>query len=333
MPDFLRRGPLRTRGVRAIHRTSEGLLRGRALVVVAGLPLGQGDPGANPTALPGEGPPDPSDLPSEWSGRRVIVAEDDVLYTASEADTPYCLPVLTKWRDGKPEIIARATYRPAEGSEIAKGVAYSHSFSSEDLIWTPDGNIWAADERLQRLDHGSWHQYPLSDRGAVREHHFRDGLNTINRKGPRWILRPESGLEGLWRLDHSPGFEQATLEPIHPDDEVRDAIALDENRIAAVAKEGKLVLFDVRRSQFLPWPGPTPSGKIAHITRDGVRRPWLASDSLSLLDPVHRKLRALADYGIVSTPVTAIAPDPEHVDGVVLATSGNEVAFVRAIRR
>lgn len=332
----LERAPIR--GTSSIKSTARGLLfvagesdpswwlrRGRWEEAVLDPPIA----GANANHLPGEPPPD--QVPRVWHDRRVIAAQDDAFYTVSETKDTSSLPVITRWRDGKPEIIARASYRPAEGSEVARGVALTLTFSSEDLFWTPDGAIWNAGERLARLSRGSWLHYARSRRGAVREHHYRDGLRVINQVGPPWIFCSESGLDGLWRLDYSPGFKRARLERISVDINVRDAIALDEQRILLIDEKGKILLFDASHSRILSWRGPVPGEKVRHVIRDGAGRLWLAGDSVYLQEGEGKPWHILSRLPIITGQVDAIAPDPEHPDGVVLVTRENEIAFIRAI--
>jgi hypothetical protein len=260
--------------------------------------------------------PDPHDLCGDaWSDwRGVLVAPDGTLFTANQANImPGPLP-LTRWRAGRPEIIARES---ENGVPSVPGAVFL----------TPDGTFWYAWDVLARLVNGRWRVVSKLVNQNERLPWVPQGLRAVNAAGPPWILVSDS-FGGIVRLSYERGFANARIESI-AGDEAGDALALDEKRIVVAGREG-LKLYATDPGTLSKWTGPVPEGKVFHLARDRRGRIWMGGEGLWLLEADEKRIHSLASLNITSGRITALAADPARDDGVVFVTRANEVAFVQA---
>ncbi len=111
--------------------------------------------------------------------------------------------------------------------------------------------------------------------------------------------------------------------------QVHDAIPWKEGELLLTTDHG-LRLFDVSTRKTQPAPIPDPEGKVKFLRRDGLERLWLTGEGLWMFDPAKGKLHNASSLPMIGqTEPTALAADPDHSDGIILALGQRGVVFVR----
>ena len=217
---------------------------------------------------------------------------------------------LTRWKDGKVEILA---------GESGRGV----TFSAYGGFATPDGGYWCADKgTLLRLVDGKW-----QPAGKAPDRYLWD-LRVVGQGKPPWLLHCEGK---LYRLTPGKDAQEAALTPLSvPAElgEIHDALALEAGKVL-LACAGGLRLFDEKTGAVSRCPFPPPEGKVLALCRDGRGRTWMAGSSIWMVDAkgtVHN-FDKLNRYG---ASADAIGADSTDAGGVIVALGRRGVLFVHA---
>lgn len=257
-----------------------------------------------------------------WAETQVFVAPDETIYTVS-------------WTGHHPGTVAAA--RREAGKSILLGLATS-SVGGPGTFLTPDGTLWDMDDWLRRFSNGRWKR--VAPRSEIRSpSRPYGGLTAI---GPPWLVVDrdyEYGSAHPWRLVPDAPDAEHRLTEINLSENGEDlwfkaAIPWD-NGLVLFATNAGMRTYDVVADRFakIDFPIPPEPKKLRSLARDGRGRLWLGGDKcLFLAVAGERSVEAFdAIPEFRGAEVLALAPDPEHADGVIASLGSRGVAFMRAI--
>jgi hypothetical protein len=336
---YARGGQLDVHSVRRFEDTNEGLL------VVA---WNYGD---SPWRLRGGNwEPAPlassDDLEPAPERLRLMVGPGGAVTSVSQGRMNPGPRITARWGREKLEILGRET----------------SSLTPAQSFITPDGELWNADSgELRRLVDGRWvvvAALPEVDPPPVRKEArpkdddedvfvFRettlsigDDVRAVGEEGPPWVLRDR----GLLSLAYGPGVEEPRLGRLRVSEGGRDlgvgdAIAWEKGEILLATGAG-LRVYERATGKVRPAPVPAPGGAVSLLARDGLGRLWMAGVGLWMWDPGTGALHSFEALPMLGRPkgnprdydpgrINALAADPEHADGVVVAPGRRGVVFVR----
>lgn len=253
---------------------------------------------------------------TSWFDTRVLVGPGGAVYTVSGTNgLPPGTRTTARRVGGKSERIGRET----------------SSLEPSASFLTADGTLWNAfSTELKRFDKGRWETVAelTLDETSAR-------LDPINTNGPPWLLRDRSA-NSLWRLQHGPRWENSQLHPIDISEggralRVDDAIPWTATTLL-LATDGGLRRFEPGTSKLSRIELPEPPRPATRIARDGLGRLWLGgSHGLWMLEAGGKSLESCDRVPWLDrSAVHALARDPKHDDGVIVALGKRGVAFVRA---
>jgi hypothetical protein len=255
----------------------------------------------------------PSAPPSQfekWREFGVMLDRDRVPVALCRTNSMPGAAALTRWKDGKVEVIA------SEGGRSPVGAV-------EEGFATPDGAFWCAGpNRLLRLVDGRWQQV-----GEAPDE-FLWGLHVVGPAQPPWVLHCK---DRLYRLTPGKGVADAALTPIPlPAElgEVHDGLALAPGQILLACKAG-LRLFDEKSGKVSECPFPPPQGEVWALCHDGRGRTWLAGRSVWMVD-AERKVHDLGKLARFGAVAHAIGADSMDAAGTIVALGKRGILFVRA---
>jgi hypothetical protein len=196
---------------------------------------------------------------------------------------------------------------------------------------TADGTLWnASPGELRRFENGRWkkvERLPWLDSPSR--------LIPLNADGPPWLLL---GRLKLWRLGHGAHGSNAQLTPVDiREGEIKYAVSAGmslDNRSLLLATSGGLRLYDPATETLSKIDLEAPPGIVEACVRDGLGRVWLGgTEGLWMVDAGGKTLIAFDGVPwIRRNPVEALASDPRHKDGVIVALGSRGVVFLRATR-
>jgi hypothetical protein len=250
-----------------------------------------------------------------WSETRVLVGPGGTIYTVSGTGvTPG----------------TRTASRRVDGKAVRLGRETSSLYPLYSFI-TADGTLWNAFfDGLRRFQNGRWELVQaLSDRNGP----YR--LEPINSDGPPWVLHDDSQ-HHLWRLDHDPKGEGARLTRLEVVDggksvAITDAISWSDGSLLLATNVGLRVYAPLtQKISRINFPEPTQRATI--LAHDRLGRLWWGGEKgLGLIDLGTKTSEAFDRVPWIGrSHVYALAPDPEHADGIIAALGARGVAFVRA---
>jgi hypothetical protein len=249
-----------------------------------------------------------------WYETRVIVGTGGMIYTVSETAVSPGTRTTARRVDGKSERVGRET-----SSLIA-----SASFM------TADGTLWNAFySELKRFENGLWKTLVKLPEGSNPS-----DLEPLNTNGPPWLLLSDFG--HLWRLEHGARGEDPRLTKVEIQEagkaiEVHDAIPWSDGTLLFATSAG-LRAYVSATSKLSKVDLPEPAQPAVALARDGQGRLWLGGgNGLWMAEPGGKTLEAFDRVPwLGSSAVSALSPDPERKDGIIVALGPRGVAFVRA---
>jgi hypothetical protein len=266
---------------------------------------------------------DRGDLPAalennddRWNETHVLVGPDGLVYTVSATAESPEFRTTARWVGGKAVEL---------GHETSNLIAASSWITADSTLWN------AAHYGLRRFENGRWvtvEELPPGDfpRGPIKP---------LNFNGPPWLLL-DRFREKLWRLDHGATGENARLTRVQVESDAKSLVIHD----GIPWSDGSLLLAtDQGLRAYAPSTGnlsktnlPEPPQAATVLVRDGLGRIWLlAGERLWLSDHGARTPETFDRVPWVGQgKVSAIAADPQHADGVIVALGSRGVAFVRA---
>ncbi len=263
---------------------------------------------------------------SGWYGTRVMVGRDGSIVSVSSSSWIDPGTLLTaRWVDGHPRVLGRqvAGFHPG-GCFLAPG----------GILWQAEAGI------LRRFEGGKWVETatvnPESESPRPDWSDLQLDLVAIHDDGPPWIFHdPEHRL--LLRLNYGEGFREAKLTIESPPElrtrrVIRDAIAWKPGELLLATDDGlrTLTMADGR----LWTPRLTTGGRpVARLARDARGRLWLGGDEgLSVLEADGKTLHHLDDVPLIGrSRIQAIAADPDHPDGALIAIEGRGVTAIHGL--
>jgi hypothetical protein len=256
-------------------------------------------------------------VPKAWYKTRVLVGPGRMIYTVSSA---------TDFTVG-----TRTTARRVDGKSVRLGRETSSLYASYSFI-TADGTLWNAFfDSLRRFQNGRWETV----QALPKESCPSGSIKPLNSNGPPWLLLANFPKD-LWRLDHSAKGENPRLTKIKLKEggktlEIRDAIPWSDDTLLLATDVG-LRAYAPAAQKLSRVDIPEPAQPATTLIRDGLGRIWLGTDKgLWLNEPGGMTLEAFDRVPLVSQcEVDALAPDPQHADGIIAAIRSRGVAFVRA---
>ena len=156
------------------------------------------------------------------------------------------------------------------------------------------------------------------------------GLQAVGKDGPPWILvdREENHLLSLTTAP-DPHLDLIRVKEDDKALQVHDALAWKEGELLLATDHG-LRVFERSTGKTQPAPIPKPDGPVKFVGRDGLGRLWLAGEGLWMFEPATGKLHTASSLPMIGqTEPTALAADPDHSDGIILALGQRGVVFVR----
>jgi hypothetical protein len=255
-------------------------------------------------------PPGQPNRGESWHEYTLMLDRDRLPVALCRSNSTPGAAALTRWKDGKVEILAR------ERGRIG-------TFSAKGGFATPDGGYWCAErEELLRLVDGKWQQ------AGKAPNSYLWGLRVVGQSKPPWVLHCDTS---LYRLTPGKGAEDAALTQIPLPVElgkVHDALALKSGRILLACTAG-LRLFDEKNRKVSRCPFAPPKGEVWALCHDGRGRTWLAGSSVWMVD-AKGKLHDLAKLARYGVRAHAIGADSTDATGVIVALGKRGVLFVRA---
>lgn len=251
-----------------------------------------------------------------WESTRVLVTPGGEITTVSDVGLQPGTVVVAR-REG-----ARAMVLGRETSDVMA----SNCFSTPDgLLWNAYG-LW-----LRRFSDGRWR------RVTELQQDWPNAPVAIRTKGPPWVVHDaeESGpalrLLDPGRGDAAPSFTRIILREGDAELTVHGATAWSDDAVLLSTNAG-LRAYMPSASAHAKVDLPDPENLTGVLARDGLGRLWLGGDDgLRLAVPGAKAVESFADVPPIGrVAVTALAPDPDHPDGVVAGLGPRGVAFVRA---
>jgi hypothetical protein len=250
-----------------------------------------------------------------WSRTHAMVTPNGAVYTVNGTDASPGIRVTARWANGKSVPLGRET------SELE---------TSSSFV-TADGTLWnAAHYGLRRFKNARWQTVEELPPGDFP----RGPIKPISADGPPWILLDRYRGK-LWRLDHDAHGQNPRLVrvPVVEDGtalKIDDAIPWSEKSLLLATELG-LRTYSPGRQTLSRTDLPEPPQRATALVCDGLRRVWLiARNTLWLSDPRKKDIEAFDRVPWVGKRhATAVAVDPQHADGVIVAFDSSGVAFLR----
>ena len=252
----------------------------------------------------------------EWYETRVLNGPGGMISTLSGTRSGTSTRVTAPRVDGKTKQMGRET------SDLSP----SYSFI------TADGTLWnACFNEVRRFQNGRWESVQqVPERNAPSFN-----VKPVNSDGPPWLLLDDFRHE-LWRLDHGAMGENPRLSRV----EIReDGKALAVSRAIPWSDGTLLLATRVGMRAYAHATGmlsrvnlPESPQPATVLVRDGLGRLWWGNhNGLGPSEP-GAKTPEIFDRvpWLGRSQVYALAPDPHHADGVIVALGSRGVAFVRA---
>jgi hypothetical protein len=316
-------GQLSASGIHRVENTSEGTIVSEFDERLPSWRLGAKGWEVAAIAPPME--PDPAnaldDFEKEqggWYDTRMLVGPKGVIYTVSATATSPGTRTTARRVDGKSERLGRET----------------SSLNPSASILTADGTLWNAFfGELKRLEKGRWMTVaPLPEEKSPFE------LESVNTNGPPWLLI-DRFLDNLWRLEHGANGDKPQLTVVDLQEggrtlRIADAITWSDARLL-LATDAGLRAYHINARKLTRVDFPEPKTPATALVQDRRGRLWLGSGSgLWLAQAGEKTLESFDRVPWVGrNEVFALAPDPQHDDGVIVALGPRGVAFVRAVQR
>jgi hypothetical protein len=250
-----------------------------------------------------------------WSRTRVLVGPGGMIYTVSGTGTT----------PG-----TRTTSRRVDGKAVRLGRETSSLYPSDSFI-TADGTLWNAFYReFWWFQNGRWEIVH-----ALTEKRGPDRLEPLNSDGPPWLLH-DGFQHDLWRLDHDRKGNSPRLTPLEVLEggkalAITDAISWSDRSLLLATRLG-LRVYSPLTQTLARINFPEPPQRVTVLARDRLGRLWWGSDKGLGLSDLGAKAPEAFDPvpWIGRSHVYALAPDPEHADGIIASLGARGVAFVRA---
>lgn len=253
-----------------------------------------------------------------WATTRVLVGPGGTISTVSDSGVSPGTVVTARREDGRAVVLGRET-------------AY---VAAADVFMTPDGALWACrDGWLRRFLDGRWKRVvELTQDGPF------DAVAVVT-KAPPWVIfdRFEHGPE-LWRLDPGEGDVPPRLSRVP----TREGDAgLTIHGAASWTDDTVALSTDAGLRTYTPSTGvhakvdlPDPEAPTDVLACDALGRLWLGGGAgLRLAIPGAKAVEAFADVpSIGKAEVLALAPDPDHPDGVIASLGSRGIVFIRAAK-
>ncbi len=162
-----------------------------------------------------------------------------------------------------------------------------------------------------------------------------DGGCAVNDAGPPWILHDHNN-QLLLRLAYGADIKEPRLEVILLTEasqdqrlKVHDAIAWNKRELLLATDRG-LRTFAIDGGK-LSTPALNTGGRVvSRLVRDGRGRLWLGGEGLAVLEADGKTLHPLDELPMLGrSKIEAIAADPSHPDGAIVAIADRGVVFVR----
>jgi hypothetical protein len=265
--------------------------------------------------------PDPADEADSWSTTRLLVGPDGSLFSVSAGRWTPGMRATARWRNGKAEILGW------EKTDL----------NPEACFVTPDGKLWNAGyDSLRQFMNGKWTVVstwdPAVRRGELTS--FGWGLRAVNEVGPPWILLDHRN-KTLVRLHLDPKTDlppRAMLK-IREGERVlaiHEALPLTRETLLLATDQG-LRTFEIASGKISPPVLPVLDRKVKRLCRDGLGRLWMGGDGLVMIDPGGKTLHAFDALPMLGrSPIDALATDPSHPEGVVVAMGTRGLIFIQA---
>ncbi|AGA27923.1 hypothetical protein [Singulisphaera acidiphila] len=253
-----------------------------------------------------------------WYETHVLVGPDGAISTVSG----------TGVSDG-----TRTTARRVDGKSLRLGRETSSLNPSASFI-TADGILWnVSSGDLKRFEKGRWKTVAQIPGADVPYH-----LNPINKQGPPWLLldRPD---KTLWQLKRGVQGDDPRLTPIEIQEgektlHISAAIPWSSEAILLATDSG-LRVYDPATQRLSKVDWGEPLQPVNALAQDGLGRLWLGCKrGLWMVEAGGKTMEPFDRVPwIWQNEVDALAPDPRHEDGVIVALGSRGAAFVRAIRK
>jgi len=251
-----------------------------------------------------------------WYETRVLVDRRGSMFTVSGTAITPGTRTTARRVDGKSERLGRET----------------SSLSPPATFLTADGTLWnASDATLSRFEQGRWETVarapPLQDMNPYR-------LKVVHTDAPPWLLL-EKAQDDLWRLLPGVGNDPPRLERVAIREggkrlPVNDAIPWHGGALL-LATDAGLRAYDPVAGKLSRTGLPEPASRATSLVRDGQGHLWLGGTrGLARLEAGGKTVESLDRVPWVGrSEVSALAPDPRHGDGVLVALDERGVAAVR----
>jgi len=248
----------------------------------------------------------------------------------------------------------RTTARRVHGKPERLGRETSSLYPSSCFI-TADGTLWSADyTELKRFEKGRWKtvfQWPQPEgpsrliekgRGKTMVQWPRverpSRLNPVNTTGPPWLLLGRFPTS-LWQLHHGAHGDDPRLTRVEireGEKSLRISAGIPWSaRTLLLATDAGLRAYDPGARKLSKIDLEEPPKPVNAFARDGLGRLWLGCKSgLWMVEAGGKTLESFDRVPwIGGNEVHALAPDPRHDDGVIVALGARSVVFVRAVRK
>jgi hypothetical protein len=253
-----------------------------------------------------------------WYGTHVLVGSGGMIYTVSG----------TSITAG-----TRTTARRVDGKSMRLGRETSALYPKSSFI-TADGTLWNAfSGELKRFEKGRWETVAL-----LPEEGTPSRATPLNTDGPPWLLLDRSS-DQLWQLKHGAQGDNPQLTRVEireGEKPLRISGAIPwHDRTLLLATYAGLRAYDPAAQRLSKIDLEAPPQPVNALTRDGLGRLWLGGKSgLWMVEAGGKTLESFDRVPwIQRNKVDALAPDPHHEDGVIVALGSQGVMFVRAMRK
>jgi hypothetical protein len=233
----------------------------------------------------------------------------------------------------------RTTGRRVGAKSLRLGRETSSLDPSSSFI-TADGTLWnASSGELKKFAMGRWETVAhFLGAGSLSR------LTPVNTNGPPWLLL-DAHADHLWRLGYGAKGDKPQLTRVEITEagktlRVDHAIPWSDDSLL-LATDAGLRAYSPHVRKLSRVDLPEPPKPATTLVRDGLGRLWMGGGSI-WTDRISSRGLWLGVPG-AKTPeafdpvpwvgrneVYAIAPDPQHPDGVIVALGPQGVAFVRA---
>jgi hypothetical protein len=253
-----------------------------------------------------------------WYETRVLVGPGGTIYTVSGTSL---------------STATRTTARRVDGKSLRLGRETTTLYPSSSFI-TADGTLWYAFYGgLKRFEKGRWETVALLPVEGTPSR-----ATPLNTDGPPWLLLDRSS-DRLWQLKHGAQGDNPQLTEVEireGEKPLRISGAIPwPGRTLLLATDAGLRAYDPAAQKLSKVDLEEPPQPVTSLVRDGLGRLWLGGKSgLWMVEAGGKTLESFDRVPwIQRNKVDALAPDPHHEDGVIVALGSQGVMFVRAMRK